>query len=492
MVARPLARAGQGGKNGRLLSPFPLPVARPRLRAALRALLGGGGVTLLLLLALPPLVGGARSDTAANTSTDLADAGPLASGPLVRVLLLEAPLITVGAAGSSGLRLRDQNDRPLLEVEPGRQLRVRRSGTSLALEPLAEGPFPQAQESTDSTPPRVIPLQELRLEPVDGRGLLVLKQRRYRGTLLLQPRGEGLQAVNRLPLEIYLTGVVGSEMPQSWPLAALRAQAVASRTYALQQLRPAAPYDLKSTVASQVYKGMESESPSVREAVASTHAQVLMHGDQLINAVFHSSSGGLTENSGDLWSRQLPYLVSVPDDDTVSPVRRWEKTFTPEALRRAFAEIGGAIAIQPLETSRTGRLRRAKVIGPGGELVLTGSALRERLGLRSTFVQFRFEPAGRAGAPEPAAPGLAPPPPLAREESRDAPSTAVEPSPFSPASPAPAPFSASPAMHLVAEGRGFGHGVGMSQWGAYGLALRGKSHEDILRHYYRGAVLRSW
>jgi stage II sporulation protein D len=381
-----------------------------------------------------------------------------------------------------------------LEVEPGRQLRVRRSGTFLALESLAEGRSPQLQlqESTDSTTPSLIPLQELRLEPVDGRGLLVLKQRRYRGTLLLRPRGEGLQAVNRLPLESYLTGVVGSEMPQSWPLAALRAQAVASRTYALQQLRPAAPYDLKATVASQVYKGMESESPSVREAVASTRAQVLLHGDRLINAVFHSSSGGLTENSGDLWSRQLPYLVSVPDDDTVSPVRRWEKTFTPEGLRRAFAEIGGAISIQPLETSRTGRLRLAKVIGPDGELVLTGSALRERLGLRSTLVRFRFEPAGRAGAPEPAAPGPVPPPPLAREESRDAPSTAVDPSPVSPPAPTPDLFSATPAMRLVAEGRGYGHGVGMSQWGAYGLALRGKSHEDILRHYYRGAVLRSW
>jgi stage II sporulation protein D len=85
-----------------------------------------------------------------------------------------------------------------------------------------------------------------------------------------------------------------------------------------------------------------------------------------------------------------------------------------------------------------------------------------------------------------------PPPPLAREESRDAPSTAVDPSPVSPPAPTPDLFSATPAMRLVAEGRGYGHGVGMSQWGAYGLALRGKSHEDILRHYYRGAVLRSW
>jgi stage II sporulation protein D len=457
--------------------------------------LGGAGASLLLV-AVTPLLGGAWSDTVTDTTSaaDTTVASPLPSGPLVRVLLLEGPLITVGAAGPAGLRLRDQENRPLLEVEPGRQLRVRRSGASLVVEPVADGGPARSGLENEPAAPRVLPLQELRVEPLDGRSVLVLKQRRYRGLLLLRPQGEGVQAINHLPLETYLTGVIGSEMPQSWPLAALRAQAIASRTYALQQLRPAAPYDLKATVASQVYKGLESESPSVREAVASTHAQVLMHGDRLINAVFHSSSGGQTENSGDLWSRQMPYLVSVPDDDAISPVSRWEQTFTPEALRRAFGEIGGATTIQPLETSKTGRIRRAKVIGPSGELVLTGSALRERLGLRSTLVRFRFEPAGRATVAAALPSGLAPPPPppLAPERSLDAPSMAGPPSPVATAPDALTPLPPPPAMRLVAEGRGFGHGVGMSQWGAYSLALQGKSHEDILRHYYRGAVLRSW
>lgn len=438
---------------------------------------------MLLVVAVPPLAGGARPDARPDAIDE---------GPTVRVLLLEGPLITIGSAGVSGLRLRDQDDRPLLEVEPGRQLRVRRSGASLMLEPLADSRLSVPPERPDSTVPRLIPLQELRFEPLDDRGLLVLKQRRYRGTLLLRAQGEGLQAINRLPLERYLAGVVGSEMPNSWPTAALQAQAVASRTYALQQLRPAAPYDLKATVSSQVYKGVESESATVREAVATTRSQVLMHGDRLINAVFHSSSGGLTENSGDFWSRQLPYLVSVPDDDTLSPVSRWEKTFTPEALRQAFQEIGGATTIQPLDISKTGRLRRARVIGPAGELVLTGSALRERLGLRSTLVKFRFEPAGRDGGAETLPPRPLPPPSLDQASAEGERAPANGSSPFSPPLDAPNRLAATPAMHLVAEGRGFGHGVGMSQWGAYALALRGKSHEDILRYYYRGAVLRSW
>ena len=437
-------------------------------------------------LLLPLLVVAAAPFVQAARLTPGASAQPL--GPPIRVLLLEAPVITVGAAGHEGLRLRDSGGRLLLQVNPGHRLRVSRNNNLLTLESLAKGADPAPIQLLRSVlpvlPPPVlsggrlrtpeapaprplpVPLQELRLEPVASRDLLVLNQRRYRGSLLLRPQGEGLQAINRLPLEPYLMGVVGSEMPDSWPQAALRAQAIASRTYVLQQLRPQAPFDVKATVASQVYKGVEAESTAVRQAVTSTDGKVLLHGQQLINAVFHSSSGGATENSGDLWSRQLPYLVSVPDFDSASPVSRWEKALEPEDLRQTFKEIGGAVAIEPLQTSPTGRLRRARVIGPSGELVLTGSELRQRLGLRSTLVQFSFEPADRITPPT-------------QGQSPAAPAVASIP-------------ESSPGLRLMARGRGYGHGVGMSQWGAYALALRGKSYEDILRHYYQGAVLRRY
>jgi len=434
----------------------------------------------LLLLTVVPLAQAARQNPGASAHS---------LGPPIRVLLLEAPVITVGAAGQEGLRLRDERGRLLLQVNPGQRLRVSRRDNVLTLESLAKGadpaPIPTFRPVLPVLPPPVlsdgrlpaaqeapaprslpVPLQELRLEPIASRDLLVLNQRRYRGSLLLRPQGKDLQAINRLPLEPYLMGVVGSEMPDSWPQAALRAQAVASRTYVLQQLRPQAPFDVKATVASQVYKGVEAESTAVRQAVTSTDGKVLLHGQQLINAVFHSSSGGATENSGDLWSRQLPYLVSVPDFDSTSPVSRWEKALEPEDLRQTFKEIGGAVAIEPLQTSPTGRLRRARVIGPSGELVLTGSELRQRLGLRSTLVQFSFEPADR----------IAPP---TQEQSQAAPVVASFP-------------ESSPNVRLMARGRGYGHGVGMSQWGAYALALRGKSYEDILRHYYKGTVLRRY
>lgn len=309
-------------------------------------------------------------------------------------------------------------------------------------------------------------------------GAFQLQQRRYRGRLQLLPAAGQLRAINHVPLESYLPSVVGSEMPASWPQAALRAQAVAARTYALRQRRPGEAFDLQATVMSQVYKGLEAETASTREAVAATRGQVLMHGPNLINAVFHSSSGGRTENSGDIWRQQLPYLVSVPDYDQGSPVHSWEQRFEPEQLRELFAEIGGLTRIDVLSTTATGRVREARVVGPAGTRVLTGPELRSRLRLRSTQVRFTVvEPELALGLPP-----LPPLPPLPG---------ALPAVPTRSPQLAPAPLRV-PQPSLLVVGRGFGHGVGMSQWGALAMAQRGDSYEQILQHYYRGTALRTY
>jgi stage II sporulation protein D len=219
-------------------------------------------------------------------------------------------------------------------------------------------------------------------------------------------------------------------------------------------------------VTSQVYQGVEAETASTRQAVASTRGQVLMYGTSLANAVFHSSSGGATENSGDLWSQQLPYLVSVPDFDQASPVQAWQQRLEPDQLQQAFVEIGGAQRIDVTATTGSGRVRQARVIGPAGTLVLTGAQLRSRLGLRSTMVRF-----------EVVASELAALPPLPELPDQDP----VGGGPLQATLPPPS---------LLAVGRGYGHGVGMSQWGALGLAQKGQSYEQILGHYYRGTELR--
>jgi stage II sporulation protein D len=394
------------------------------------------------------------------------------SEPQVRVLLVESPTLTV-AATEHPLALRG-----LAQALGGQVILAPGDTVTLAL--VAGAIVVQRDGQTSPLGQALGSGQAIWLEPLatgialgDSKpaGDFLLKQRGYRGRLLVAVKGSTLQAINHVDLESYLPSVVGSEMPASWPKAALRAQAVAARTYALRQRSFSQPFDVSATVASQVYKGVEAETPATRDAVASTRGEVLMYGGSLVNAVFHSSSGGSTENSGDLWSQQLPYLVSVPDVDQDSPVSRWQQRLEPFALTKAFGEIGGATRIEILATTSSGRVRQARVIGPGGTLVLTGPELRSRLGLRSTLVRFELVGPDVASSQLPSGgPPILPPLPDAAAQS---------------------PIQV-PQATLMAVGRGFGHGVGMSQWGAYALAQRGEGYAEILRYYFRGTDLRPY
>jgi len=410
--------------------------------------------------------------------------------PDVRVLLAEGPSLSLASLGQP------------LRIQPGGvQLPARRTATVSVQGGTVRLLLPGASGGQAPTSVQLPPSSAYWLEPVPGTtakadGVFQLQQRRYPGRLRLLASGGKLQAINHVPLETYLPSVVGSEMPASWPQQALRAQAVAARTYALRQLRPAAAYDLKATVSSQVYKGLEAETASTREAVASTRAQVLMFGSNLANTVFHSSSGGLTENSGDIWQQQLPYLVSVPDFDHDSPVHQWQELLPADRLRQAFTETGGVYRIDVLSTTATGRVRQARVVGPSGTVVVTGPQLRSRLGLRSTQVRFQVldpRPALAQSPPPPPVPMGIPIVPSARATPRlPIPVVRSAGAAAGPAADSRAVGSVRPVPQpaLLAVGRGFGHGVGMSQWGALAMARRGESHERILSHYYRGTVLR--
>ena len=453
----------------------------------------------LPLAALPPLsppgpgsIGAVRLQSAPS------------GGPELRVLLRQEGLLSLASLEGT-VRLADAGGRTLLELRPGDRLTLRPGPDGSGFEATLQT---AAQPAASS---QVLPLAELWLTPRREGGneaLTQLQERVYRGRLQLTSRDGGLRAINHVPLETYLASVVGSEMPASWPLDALSAQAVAARTYALAQRRPDAPFDLKATVASQVYGGVATETPPTRAAVERTRGQVLMHGGAQINAVFHSSSGGSTENSGEIWARQLPYLVSVPDYDQTSPVFRWEKSFDPFQLRRAFRETDGVQAIEVLATSSTGRIRRARILGPAGSLEISGAELRQRLGLRSTLASFRLQSGPAAAAPDaPAAAGIGgslrrllasprlAPPPLPEGDWADPASGApMAAAPSGPVASAAAVAAAAPPASLPAllvSGRGFGHGVGMSQWGALAMAQQGRDYRQILSHYYRGAELRS-
>ncbi|MCT0212276.1 MULTISPECIES: SpoIID/LytB domain-containing protein [unclassified Synechococcus] len=446
--------------------PFSAPLALPS-RRTLKRLIGvlGGTLAFPLLLSASP----AR----------LADAQAAKAGtsPELRVLLLESAGFRI--AGDGGARLVDGTGKELLRLPPGGMVAIRSSAGRVVVDSASEGQAPLLAQP--------LAVGELWLVPIAHRSAAAtfqLQQRRYHGRLLVRPANDLLRAINVIGVETYLPSVVGSEMPASWPLEALRAQAVAARTYALRQRNPEAPFDLKATVSSQVYKGLEAETASTRQATTTTRGLVLMYGNSLINAVFHSSSGGVTENSGDLWTRQLPYLVSVRDFDETGPVSQWKKDLAPELLAEAFAEIGGVNRIDVIASTASGRVRQARVIGPSGALVLSGAQLRSRLGLRSTMVRFeaapfRFESRGE--------PGLS----LAGDAQPGGPVRFSTPLGGLLGPPPPPGFQLpQQPIGLVAIGRGFGHGVGMSQWGAFALAQRGERFDQILRHYYRGAELR--
>jgi len=414
-----------------------------------------GSIAITAALLMPQAVLARAVQPAANSAV---------SGPLLRVLVFQGEQVRLRPAlTAAGLRLRDAQGRVLEEFSGQVVLQAEPANGWLRLS------RPDAAQS-EQWQAREVWLDALAGAEESDPGLWI-GQRRYRGRVQLRLDAGRLQVVNHVPLEVYLPSVVGSEMPASWPLEALRAQAVAARTYALKARKPAALFDLQATTASQVYKGVEAEMPATRAAVEGTRGLVLTYNNALIDAVFHSSSGGNTESSGDLWPRQLPYLVSVPDYDNASPVRDWRQPLDQTKLRQAFPELGGALGIDVLSTTPTGRVRQARVVGPSGQLALTGAQLRSRLGLKSTWVRFEL-------VPTTAAPGeatsLMPPPPLA-------------------ALTLPVPTGTSDeAVQLVAVGRGFGHGVGMSQWGALAMAQRGDTFAAILRHYYRGTELQPY
>ena len=415
-----------------------------------------------------------------------------AQEPSMRVLLSQAPSV----------RLRADGEQPFLVRGLGRgDQRMRSMDVS-----LRAGRLWISGQTSNGSDLQLSARSAIEVNSNDPRGVW-LGSRRYRGRLQLLVRGGQVQVVNHLGIETYLASVVGSEMPHKWPLPALQAQAVAARTYALRQRGKSGDFDVKATVASQVYRGVESETPSTIEAVESTRSLVLVHAGRLINAVFHSSSGGATEPSGEVWRNQLPYLVSVADHDQHSPVHRWNKRFDNDELRGLFRETGGVKSLQVLKKSSTGRVRTARVKGPRGSLVLTGRELRKRLGLKSTMVQFELINGSGASstASAQATPQAAPALIGLWQDSASGPDTGsissgrlVSPPPpplphlNASALQQPRPEVRVGEMVLEARGQGFGHGVGMSQWGAHGLALQGADFRQILLHYYRGAEIRPY
>jgi stage II sporulation protein D len=278
-------------------------------------------------------------------------------------------------------------------------------------------------------------VSQLTVEPQNG-GYIWINDRWYRGSVQVVVVNQQLVAIDRVDLEEYLYSVLGAEMSATFPAEALKAQAVAARTYALYRSQSARKklFDVDNTEASQVYKGLSTEANTTQAAVKATSGQVMTYQGKPILAAFHSASGGHTENVEDIWSGSLPYLRGVPDDDLGTPGYEWSKTFSLAQLSETL-KIPNIKAIAPDRTTQYGSVLSLKASGDN-EQVLTGNSIRSMLKLRS----LRFT---------------------------------VTPTPEG----------------FIFNGLGNGHALGLSQWGAYNMAQKGVKYSTILAHYYQGVNL---
>jgi stage II sporulation protein D len=216
----------------------------------------------------------------------------------------------------------------------------------------------------------------------------------YRGAFEFRPAGRGVNAINDVPLDEYVQGVVPVESPSSWPIEALKAQAVAARTYAVTTSKGGAGFDQYADTRSQVYGGLRVEAASANEAVRQTRGQLVTYGGAPVVTYFFSTSGGRTENveNTSLGTRPLPWLRSVADPaDRVSPKHRWGPIRL--TLKQARRKLGGLVqgsfrGIEVVSRGASPRVVAADVVGSRGRTRVTGATLRARLGLLDTWAYF--------------------------------------------------------------------------------------------------------
>ena len=265
----------------------------------------------------------------------------------------------------------------------------------------------------------------------------------------IRVKRESKNVIEEVPFEEYIVGVLAAEMPVSFEIEALKAQAVAARTYALKKMlnNQNNDYDIVDTVANQVYydntelknkwKDTYSEKINkIKQVVIDTKGEYMVYNNEIIDAFFFSTSVGKTENSEEVFTAKLPYLRSVDSnwDEQVSPVFNDQEIFTlKEFYNLLDIKYSNDLKIEIIKTTSTGRIKKIKI----NNTEMTGSEVYQKLGLRSTFFEI--------------------------VKNKDI---------------------------VTVKTKGYGHGVGMSQYGANGMAKQGYTYEKILKHYYQGIEIK--
>lgn len=349
--------------------------------------------------------------------------------PIVRVgILLEQPAVRIEADG------------PMVAVDGAGGGNATLTGGQWVLQPTADGIAAPGTSFGSS------------VRFTTQSGFLRANGQPYRGSIEVRlTRGGRLTAINELDLERYLYGVIKGEIDPRWPPEAVKAQAVAARTLALQNLAAlrgkfaSEGYTLRATTDSQVYLGVAGEAAGALAAVDATRGILMTFRGEPIFAAYHSNSGGHTEDSENVWGTPHPYLRGVPDPDALeAPGVQWMARIplaaVEAALRRGGVGMTGIVGVEAARVTPWGRLITVRMSDEAGRAHEIG-ANQFRLLVGPGLIRSTMFVVNREGA------------------------------------------------ELAFVGRGSGHGVGLDQWGARALALRGYTFEQILSYYYTGITI---
>lgn len=293
----------------------------------------------------------------------------------------------------------------------------------------------------------VYPSKRLIIEP-DRDASILIDQRPFRGQVtFIRTADNRITVVNDINVEDYIKGVLYHEVSHYWPMEALKTQAVATRTYALYSINPAGkPYDMTNDIYSQVYGGRSSERYRTDIAVDATRGQVLTYNNKLIAAYFHATCGGLTEDAQELWHLpDIPPLRGVPCPFCQnSPHFHWKRDFRlhdiQDALNLHGYKVGAIKDMVIIDRDRSDRIEHLKIIQKNGEeLVIKGKEFRDIMG-PNVIDSNNYEIVVKG-------------------------------------------------YYVNLIGKGWGHGVGMCQWGAFGMAKQQFNYKQILAYYYPQSVL---
>ena len=288
---------------------------------------------------------------------------------------------------------------------------------------------------------------EIRAEKADLQHLhVMINGKDYFGGIKILKRGSSLTVINIAPVEEYLRGVLPKEMIQSWHIEALKAQAVAARTFVLKnrEKHKHDGYELCATTHCQVYNGVETFATTDR-AVTETRGEVLFHGGRTVDAPFHADSGGMTESAANVWGGNVAHLQAIAEE--IKFTQAWTVKFSVYDFSSRMGAAFGSLQkfnLSPLtigksaaDRSSSGRVKFAQIVGSKKTVQMKGDEMRRKFSLPSTLFNVKIV-----------------------------------------------------GNEVIFEGYGKGHGVGLSQYGAKFYAEKGWTYDKILAHYYHGATIK--